>query len=562
MKNLRHSVSPLIFSVCLLILSAFAFSQSSGKPSDEFSLPQLVVVIIVDGLPQEQLTKYFDQLTEQGFKFLLEKGAWFTNAHYSHSTTFTAVGHATILTGAHPYRHGLIGNDWLDSETQTRVYSVEDPAHVYLGEATGDQAGTSPRNLRVTTVGDELLLANGFSSRVLSISGKDRGAILPAGKFGTAYFHSSKSGRFVTTTYYMEKYPRWWKKFDSGQPQDRWFGKSWEPLLLPQAYSRSAADGRPQHVDYNGLGKKFPHRVTGGLDGPGPAYYSALLRTPFGNDYTLAFVKAALQGEGLGKNPNNVPDILVVSFSSQDYVTHLFGPESKQAHDHFLRLDRTLAKFFSFLDEWVGLSNTLMMLTADHGFAHTPEWCQEHGLEAGRIDPTEMIKELNQSLSLRFGPGIYAISWFNPTIYLDREMIEDNQLNPSQVESAAADFLLNYPGIEIVFTKTQIENGQIPITPMARQVMLSWDPHRSGDLFVVQRTCWYLLGQPHAFASTHGSPHSYDTHVPLLFLGRWFRPGKYGNNAEIVDIAPTLAHILNVRLPSGNEGRVLVEILK
>ena len=562
MKKSGYLISPLIFLLSLLILPRLVFSQSTANPSDEASLPQLVVVIVVDGLSQEQLTKYSDQFSPQGFKLLLDKGAWFTNAHFTHATTVTATGHATILTGAPPYRHGLIGNSWLDRETKTRVYCVEDSAHVHLDEASETHAGTSPKNLKVTTLGDELLLSNGFKSRVLSVSAKDRAAILLGGKLGTAYFYSSKSGRFITSTYYAKEYPDWWKKFYAGKPQDRWFGKSWEPLLSSQAYSGSAADGRPQHIDYNGLGKKFPHRVTGNLDEPGPAYYSALTSTPFGDDYTFEFVRAAVEGKGIGNNPNNVPDILAISFSSHDYVNHFFGPESKQAQDHSLRLDRTLAGFFAFLDEWVGLTDTLIVLTADHGFANTPEYCQSLGLDAGRIDPAEMIQELNGALSSRFGSAQYTLSWMSPTIYLDRKLIKDKNLDPSQVENLAAKFLSTYPGIETVFTKTQIENGHFPPTPLARQVVLSWDPGRVGDLYLIPKTCWYLLMYPNALAATHGSPHAYDTHVPLMFLGRWFKPGRYGNTAAIVDIVPTLVHILGVRAPSGSEGSVLTEILK
>jgi arylsulfatase A-like enzyme len=289
------------------------------------------------------------------------------------------------------------------------------------------------------------------------------------------------------------------------------------------------------------------------------------MRTPFGNDYTLEFVKAAIRGEDLGKNSSLLPDLLVLSLSTQDRINHLFGPESQQAQDHFLRLDRALADFLTFLDDWVGLSSSLILLTADHGFPDSPEHCQEGGLEAGRIDQPQTARELNASLEAQFGPGRYVISWpaTNNTVYLDRSGILERNLTARQVENAAAQFLLMQPGVETVLTKTEIESGPLPDTVTARQVRRSWDPDRSGDLYVIQKPCWFLLGgAPYPNASTHGSPHGYDTHVPVLFLGRWLEPGEYRTPAAIVDIAPTLAHLLGINPPSGSEGRILREILR
>ena len=561
-KRQRLHIRRLVVLVVFWAQGGLGLSQDAAPAED--GLPRLVVTIIVDGLSQEQLLGYRDQLIPGGFKRLTEKGAWLTNAHYAHATTWTSTGHATVLTGAHPYRHGLIGNGWTDRSTGRNISSVEDPDYVYLDEATPRQAGTSPKHLKVSSLGDELLTASQFNSKVLSISGKDTAAILSGGRNGSAYFFSSQTGRFITSSYYRDEYPDWWRDFHARNPQDRWFGASWRRLYPARAYARSAADGRPQHIDYRNLGKAFPHLLTGGLAEPGPDYYAALLRTPFGNDYTLEFVKAAIRGESLGKNSSPFPDLLALSLSTQDRINHLFGPESQQAQDHFLRLDRSLADFLAFLDEWVGLSNSLVLLTADHGFPDTPEHCQERGLEAGRIDQPGTARELNGSLETRFGPGRYVISWaaVNNTVYLDRSHILEKQLTAQEVENTAAEFLLKQPGVESVLTKTQIESGPLPATGAAQQVRRSWDPDRSGDLYVIQKPCWFLLGPPDTYASTHGSPHSYDTHVPVVFLGRWFKPGEYDNPAAIVDIVSTLVHLLGIQAPSGNEGRVLREILR
>lgn len=522
--------------------------------------PKLVVFMVVDGFPQEQVTKYYDQLSEGGLKRLIDKGAWYSDNHYSHATTYTGVGHATLLSCAHPYKHGVIGNDWLDKKTKERVYSTEDPNYKYIDENTPKHAGTSPRNLLVTTVGDELIYQNGMS-KVITISGKDRSAIGLAGHAGTAYMHSLDTGRFITSTYYMRDYPDWWKKFYESKPQDKYFGKMWTPLLPDAAYARSAPDDRPWSTNYKGLGTKFPHPISGGANAPGKSYYDAMLWTPYGDLLTLDFTKAVIAGENLGKNPAGVPDLLAISWTSHDYVHHLFGAESKQAHDHTLRLDLVFTEFFQFLDKWVGLDNVLITLSADHGFMNIPEYSTTKNLDAGRIDPEKMIAETNAVLSKKFGEGKYITTWWNPTLYVDYDLVDKNNLKRADVENAAAVFLRNYPGVEAVYTRTQLENGNTPDTKLSKQVYVAWHQQLSGDIVVINKPNWYLFAKPLAYAATHGSPWAYDTNVPLMMMGKWVKAGKYGSS-ETVDLGRTLAHILNVRPPNGCEGKVLTEALR
>ncbi len=561
MVNPRRLVS---FSVLACLVSAMVVSglvQAADQAPAGIAPPKLVVFMVVDGLPQEQVVKFYDLLGEGGLKRLLDRGAWFNNANYSHATTYTAVGHATLLSCAHPYKHGIIGNDWLDKKTKERVYSTEDPKHKYLGEDTKKHQGTSPFNLKVTTVGDELIYANG-KSKVITISGKDRSAIGLGGHAGTAYMHSTVTGRFITSDYYMKEYPEWWNTFYASKPQDKYFGMVWTPLLPDDAYARSAPDDRPWSKNYKGVGTKFPHPISGGSDKPGPGYYDAMIWTPYGDHLTLDFVKGAIEGEQLGKNPAGVPDLLAVSWTSHDYIHHLFGPESKQSQDHMLRLDRVFAEFFQYLDEWVGLDNVLVTLSADHGFMNIPEYSASKNLDAGRVDPEKMIEAVNEHLSKKFGDGKYVTTWWNPTLYLDYSLIDSKNLNQTEVEKAAAQFLIEYPGIAFVYTRTQLENGVLPQTRIARQVTLAWHQQYSGDIVLINKPNWYLFEKPLAYASTHGAPYAYDTNVPIMFLGsKWVKPGKYGD-AEVVDLGRTLAFLLNVRPPNGCEGRVLTEILR
>ncbi|MGD9509030.1 MAG: alkaline phosphatase family protein, partial [Geminicoccaceae bacterium] len=503
-------------------------ASPAGKPP-----PKLVVFMAIDGFPQEQLLKYYDQYGEGGFRLLVDEGAWYGNNHYSHATTYTGVGHATLLSCAHPYKHGVVGNDWLDKETGKRIYSTEDARYKYLDEDTAEHAGTSPFNIKVTTVGDEMIYANG-KSKVVAIAGKDRSAIGLAGQNGTAYMYSSATGRFITSDYYMPSYPTWWTDFYAGKPQDRFFGQMWTLSMPEETYARSVPDDRPWSTEYKGLGTKFPHPVNGGADAPGAKYYDAVIWSPFGDEMMLDFAKAAVVGEDLGNNPAGVADLLALSWTSHDYVNHLFGPESRQSQDQVVRLDRVFADFFAFLDQRVGLDNVLITLSADHGFMNVPEYSTSRRLDAGRIDPDKMIAEVNAALGKQFGEGKFVTTWWNPTLYVDYGLLQERDLDPVEVENAAQAFLRGYPGVEAVYTRTQLENGQLPDTRMSRQVILAWHQQISGDIVVMNKPNWYLFAKPEGYAATHGSPWAYDTNVPLVMYGpSWVKEGKYGDS-EVV----------------------------
>jgi predicted AlkP superfamily pyrophosphatase or phosphodiesterase len=558
--NTAGKLSSYAIAAVMTVLLAEAASGQMAGPGGK-PLPKLVLFMVIDGFPQDQFVKYYDQYGPSGFKLLLDKGAWYGNNHYSHATTYTSVGHATLLSCAHPYKHGVIGNDWIDKATGKRLYSTEDERYKYLDEPTPQHAGTSPFNIKVTTVGDELLYASG-KSKVVAISGKDRASIGLAGQFGTAYLYSAETGRFITSDYYMSDYPVWWKAFYADKPQNKYFGQSWTPLLPDDAYARSTPDDRPWSVNYKGLGTRFPFASAGNAKEPNPAYYDRTMWTPFGDLLTLDFVKAAIEGENLGNNPSGVPDILAISWTSHDYVNHLFGPESRQSQDQTVRLDRVFGELIEYIDQRIGLQNVLITLSADHGFMNVPEYSASRRLDAGRIDPDKMIATVNAALSAKFGEGKYITAWWNPNLYVDYKLVESRKLNRVEVENAAQEVLRSYPGVEAVFTRTQLEQGLMPQTKLARQVMLAWHQQISGDIVIMNKPNWYLFAKPDTYASTHGSPWAYDTNVPLAMYGpSWINPGKYGDS-EVVDLARTIAFILNVRPPNGCEGRVLTEALR
>jgi hypothetical protein len=558
-----NRLAPRYWLRAVLLISSVALSQAHAAARTTAPLaaaqPKLVVVIVVDGLPSEQVQRYRDQFGQGGFRRLLDQGASFSNAHQAHGVTVTAVGHAAILTGAYPYQHGIIGNDWIDPLTRTSVYCTADNAYTYIGEQTGPGDGTSPANLRVGTLGDEMRYASGNRAKIVTVSGKDRGAILLAGKTGTAYMYMNQSGSFATSTYYMQSHPEWVQRYQASRPQDRYYGKSWTPLLADAAYANDAGDEFYRATA--GVNNRFPftyYSESGKLDAD---YFNRLKTGPFLDELTLNFARAAVEGENLGKNPAGVADLLGISLSAHDYVNHAFGPESKMSHDHLQRLDRMLAAFFGYLDQRIGMDNIVVVLTADHGFSNVPEFSQSRHLDAHRLDGKKMIAALNQHLAAKYSVDKLVAAASLPNIHLDYALIEKGGHRREDVEKVAARFLHDQAGVAQVYTRSQFETGAVSDTRIGTLMRRAWNRQLSGDLMVVTKPYWFF-GSGSSGAS-HGTPYAYDTNVPLIVMGkRWIKPGAYGQYAEVVDIAPTLAHLLRVRPPAAAEGRVLTETMR
>ena len=507
--------------------------------------------MVVDGLPIRQVLGYRDQLQPDGFKRFLDRGAWFANAYYGHGYTVTAAGHSIMLSGAYPQRSGIIGNEWRDPATGAPQYNTADPRYQYIGNKTEPLAGTSPANYKVETVGDVLRTLQP-GSKVIGISGKDRGAILPAGHKGTAYMYMSGSGEFASSTYYMDKHPAWVDAFNAAKPADRFFGKTWSPMLPEAAYARSVPDGQPWQAN-SGNGNRLPAVLGAGMDGPGPRFYGNLLPSPFGDELTLAFAKAAVDGERLGTDDQ--ADLLSVSLSSHDYINHAFGPESRLSHDHFLHLDAYLQDWFKFLDAKVGRDNYVAVLTADHGFTDTPEWAKSQGRDAGRIPPAQVVGAINAGLSKRFGEFRWALGMSGSGVIFDETAIKIRGLDPDEVYAVAKASVEQIDGIQTAFTRAQLA-GTDTATPYLEQFRRSWYPGIAAPLQVVPKAGWMFGSRLQG--TTHGSPYENDTHVPLLTWGpAWVGQGRIEQHVEIVDLAPTLSALLHIPAPKQAQGRLL-----
>jgi predicted AlkP superfamily pyrophosphatase or phosphodiesterase len=519
---------------------------------------RLVVAIIVDQFRYDYLERFGDLFTNGGFRRLINQGAFFTNANYDYIPTFTAPGHACIFTGSIPALNGIVGNLIYDRATnKTRnVVTDEETRLVTSRGVEADRPAQSPRVLIGTTISDQLRWSNNFQSKVVAISYKDRSAILPGGiRPNGAYWFNSEAGEFVTSDYYTKEFPAWVKKFNSTDRPDKYFNARWDRVLPAAAYRR--AQEKNLDVQRSPVGRSFPYTVTGGDDKPGKRFYDAFQYTPFGSEYLEKFARAAIEGEHLGED--RFVDLLSVSFSSPDLTGHAFGPDSQEVLDTYVRLDRLLAEFLNYLDQKIGLANITLFVTGDHGVSPVPEYAKSLGYDADRLSSVSVSDAVKKALGERFGDEKLYLAFVNEQIFLDHRLIAEKKLNPAEVERVAGEAVMTVPGVVNYFTRSQILSGRVPSGIVGTRVVNGFHPQRSGDVAVILKPFWFIAEGP--LATTHGSVYNYDTHVPVIFFGAGVRPGRYNAECAPSDIAPTLAALLAVEMPSNRSGRVLVEAI-
>lgn len=484
--------------------------------------PKLVLAIVVDQFRYDYLTRFRSEYNA-GLARLLTQGAIFTNARYEHFPTVTAIGHSTFLSGATPALSGIIGNDWYDRDEKKSVTSVEDSAVKLLG-GNPSTGGSSPHRMLVDTVGDELKMSNAGQSKVIGVSLKDRAAILPAGHMANgAFWFDSRSGNFVSSTYYFPDLPQWVKDFDGAHPADQYRGAAFLTKTLPSER---------------------------------PALYSAIDATPYANEMIERFAEAALQSERLGQR--GVTDILAVSFSANDYVGHASGPDSPEVHEVSLQTDKVLDKLFQAIDRSVGMDNTLVILTADHGVAPLPEANVARRMPGGRLPLGIVSKTVQAALVKKFGDGDWIISNSEHSVYLNSDLIAKKNLPREEVDRVAADSAWTIPHVFRVYTREQLMAAAAPRDEVGLRVMNGFYPQRGADVEVLLEPYWIFTQT----GATHGTPFGYDTHVPVIFMGPGIKPGRYDNSIVVNDVAPTLSTILDVETPSGSVGRVLTEMFR
>jgi len=484
-----------------------------------------------------------------------------------------------MMTGAYPAESGIVGNEWTDRTTGKRVTSVSDEGVKVLGGGPAEM-GASPYRLMSSTVGDELRLATNDRSKVIGISNKDRSAILPAGRHANAaYWFSSVTGNMVSSTYYFNQLPAWVTTFNNARPADKFFGAKWERLLGEAEYTKRAGSDAPPWENVSkatGDTNTFPHIITGGASQPGPVFYNALDFSPFSNDLLVQFAQQAIVSENLGQDEDT--DVLTVSLSANDYVGHRFGPYSQEAMDMTLRVDKQIANLLDFVQSKVGLSNTLVAMTADHGVSPIPEHAAVLGLGGARIKWEDIIGTIRAALTARYNSqnkspdpsldyilkedvrGASREAFINGNIYLNYAALKRDGVSTDEVEQVIGRAALTIPGIARYFTRSQLQRGAASFTdPIERRMLHGFYPTRSGDVVLLAEPYKYLA---ETITATHGSPYAYDTNVPTIIMGAEITPGRYYEPAAPSDIAPTLAAIIGITPPSGCVGRVLLEALR
>jgi predicted AlkP superfamily pyrophosphatase or phosphodiesterase len=499
--------------------------QSQQPPAKDI---RLVLLIAVDQFRYDYLTRFRSEYNS-GLDRLLRSGANYVNAHLDHYPTVTAVGHSTMFSGATPKISGIVGNDWYDREDGEKVTSVSDKSVQLLGGTPG--AGASPHRLLVSTIGDELKRAGRATPKVIGISFKDRSAILASGHMAdAAYWFDSKTGTFVSSTYYFQELPGWVRAFNKERPSDKYAGATWK--------------FGPDVLDL----LKFPIA-------PGPHLFDAVYLSAFGNELLEHFAEDVVRQEKLGQR--DATDVLTISFSSNDAVGHEYGPDSPQVHDISVQTDRVLGKLFDHLEGAIGMQHVLVVLTADHGVMPMPEQLAHTLKIGGRFSSTLLFDTMQQALAARYGAGNWIEGTAGTSPYFNRKLVADKGLALSEVERLAARSVENLPHVARVFTRTQLLLGQAPGDTISQRVARSFNPRRSGDLEILLDPYW-IRG---ASDTTHGTPYGYDSHIPLIFMGPGIKPGTYVRSVVLNDLAPSMATLLEIETPGGSQGRALHEMM-
>ena len=558
-------------------------SQSANQASQN-PRPRLVLLIVVDQFRYDYLNRFGDLFGSRGIGRLMRAGASWTEANFDHVPTFTAPGHAVFMTGASPSQTGIVANEWYERETGRKVKSTTDDSTMMLAGKPNEK-GKGPGRLLCSTVGDELRLADRDRSKVIGISAKDRAAILPSGRrANAAYWFSTDNGNIISSTYYFEHLPEWVVRFNNRHLADALFGARWDRLLPNEAeyLRRAGIDDVPwENLDKSSADTNFfPHVITGGSTAPDKPFYRALDYTPFSNDMLIAFAESTIANEKLGAGDDT--DVLSVSFSANDYVGHRFGPYSQEAMDMTLRVDQQIGKLLDFVDARVGLANTIVIFTADHGASPIPEQAVLQNLAGRRYQKADLLKVAEEGLQARYTrkerPATDYLQTFqnkdeteqgllNSNFYLNRAALQRDGIDLDEAERVLGEAVMKVPGVARYFTRTQLENNSISSAdPVARRVLHGFYSQRSGDVIIVYEPYTIQFDPPDdptdpRSSATHGSPYSYDTHVPLIIMGHGFASGRYPQAAAPTDIAPTLAHVLGVEAPSCSVGRVLLEAL-
>ena len=522
--------------------------------------PKLVVGIVVDQMRQEYLYRFEPKYGAGGFKRLMSEGFMLKNAHYNYVPTYTGPGHASIYTGTTPAIHGIIGNDWYDKDLKKDVNCVGDDNQKPVGNDKGN-GDVSPWRMLSTTITDELKLATQKRAKVISLSLKDRGAVLPGGHLADgAYWFDGLSGNFISSTYYKPGLPLWLDKFNSLKLADQYLNREWKTLLPIEQYTESGPDDSPYEGKLNkGTQPVFPYKLKEmrsnypNLD--------LITTTPFGSDLLLAAAKAAIDGEDLGKG--DVTDFLALSFSSPDIVGHAMGPNSVEVEDVYLRLDKNIEDLLSVLDKKVGIGKYVVFLTSDHAVSDVPQYLKDNKIPAGLFNVALVEAGLTDFLKKYFPDKKVFDRISNQQVFLNHEAFagdpKSSGIDLLVATELTSQYLMKVEGVADVYVANVLHSSDFGEQGLKGKVVRGFNHKRSGDIALVSEPNWLSWGG--VTGTTHGSGYNYDTHIPIIFYGWGIKKGSSSQYHAITDIAPTLSVLLRIKFPSGCTGQPIVEIV-
>lgn len=534
----------------LLLLTQTLFAQKRSGPA--LKQPKLVVGIVVDQMRHDYIYRYWDKYSKGGFKKLVGEGYFFRNAHYNYVPTYTGPGHASIYTGTSPATHGIISNDWFVKETGKMMYCTDDKTVKSVG--TESKAGLmSPKNLLVTTLGDELKLATNQQAKVFAISLKDRSSILPGGHSANgAFWFDGSVGKFISSTHYMNQLPAWLNEFNNRGLAKQYLSGGWNTLYPLASYEESIADNNNYEKAPN---KKdtaiFPYKYDVQL---AKNDYEILKSTPFGNTITKDLALACLEAENLGKGKQT--DMLCISFSSTDYVGHYYGPRSVEVEDVYLRLDKDIEELINTLDETVGKDNYTVFLTADHGACDVPSHLKDLKIPGGYINEDELAKTLKTYCQSMYGDSLIS-SMVNQQLFLNESKMVALKLDRMKVEHTLSDYLLGIKGVAEAYPSDVLRYENFTDNSFKYLIQKGYNHVRSGNVAFAYNPAW-MEYMPKG--TTHGASYSYDTHVPVIFYGAGVPKGSSLKKVNVVDIAPTVSMMLHMSFPNGTTGKPLEEL--
>lgn len=552
MKNIKT----IIFLALLFpfIVSAQSKAILTNSLSNTPARPKLVVGIVVDQMRWDYLYRYANRYGNGGFNRLLKEGFTCENTQIPYIPTVTAAGHASIYTGSVPSINGIAGNDFTIQATGKSMYCTEDATVKTVGSYS--KAGEmSPRNLLSSTITDELRLATNFKSKVIGLSLKDRGGILPAGhSANAAYWYDDTTGNWITSTYYMQQLPQWVINFNGLKLAEKYIKQDWNTLYDIKTYTQSTADNNAYEGKLKGeQAPIFPHLTSKMLNNN----FSAIRNTPYGNSLTFDFAKETLQNEQLGQGENT--DFLAISLSSTDYVGHQYGINAIEIEDTYIRLDQDLATFLSYLDSTLGKDQYTVFLSADHGAAHNPKFLTDQKIPAGLWNGKEILKNLNTALENQFKQKKLILNFGNYQVNFNNPIIASANLNVEELKAFCIQYLKKQEGVLNAIDSEKTSISSIPES-IKSKLINGYNNNRSGEIQILLNPGWFQ-GYSKT-GTTHGSWNPYDTHIPLVFMGWGIKQGSLNRPISMADIAPTLAALLHIQEPNGNIGIPIEEALK